>query len=72
MIMPHSRVLLCMNVDTPHGEKHSTGGQYLRSAVFGGMDGMMTTFSVVTGVVGVLLITYARRAWGQKLCWHWE
>ncbi|CAD8163550.1 unnamed protein product [Paramecium pentaurelia] len=35
-----------------HTEKHSTGGNYLRSSVFGGMDGMMTTFSVVTAVIG--------------------
>lgn len=40
----------------PHVEKHSTGGNYLRSSVFGGMDGMMTTFSVVTAVIGVMCV----------------
>ncbi|KAM3141858.1 hypothetical protein pb186bvf_005944 [Paramecium bursaria] len=35
-----------------HIEKHSSGGNYLRSAVYGGMDGMMTTFTIVTSALG--------------------
>ncbi|KAM3144160.1 hypothetical protein pb186bvf_003622 [Paramecium bursaria] len=38
-----------------HAEKHQTGGEYIKSAVYGGLDGMITTFSVVTGVVGANL-----------------
>jgi len=32
------------------------GGEYIKSAVYGGMDGLVTTFSVVAGVAGVIKI----------------
>lgn len=37
-------------------ERHqSAGGQYLKSAVFGGLDGIITTFAVVAGASGAAL-----------------
>lgn len=38
-----------------HGEKHQSGGEYIKSAVYGGMDGIVTTYSVVMGVLGANL-----------------
>jgi vacuolar iron transporter family protein len=39
-------------------EKHQQGsGQYLKSAIYGGLDGTITTFSVVAGVTGASLST---------------
>lgn len=42
------------NLTYTHEEKHQSGGEFIKSAVYGGMDGMVTTFSVVAGVAGVL------------------
>lgn len=36
-------------------EEHKTEGQYLKSAVYGGLDGTITTFAVVAGVAGASL-----------------
>lgn len=36
-------------------EEHNTAGQYIKSLVYGGMDGIITTFAVVAGVVGASL-----------------
>ncbi|MFA5108264.1 MAG: VIT1/CCC1 transporter family protein [Candidatus Micrarchaeia archaeon] len=36
-------------------EKHKFGGEYLKSAVYGGLDGTITTFAVVAGVTGAAL-----------------
>lgn len=37
-------------------EKHNTsGGEYVKSAVFGGLDGIMTSFAVVSSVAGASL-----------------
>lgn len=39
-----------------HKEIHDTGtGKYLKSWVYGGLDGIITTFAVVAGVVGAAL-----------------
>lgn len=39
-----------------HKDIHSTsGGKYLKSLVYGGLDGIITTFAVVAGVVGANL-----------------
>lgn len=33
-------------------EKHRSGGNFIKSFTFGGMDGIITTFSIVSGAVG--------------------
>lgn len=38
-----------------HSEKHKKGGEFLKSAVYGGLDGMITTYSVVMGAGGASL-----------------
>ena len=35
-----------------HDEAHSKAGGYIKSIVFGGLDGIITTFAVVSGAVG--------------------
>jgi len=35
-------------------EKHKKGGDYLKSIIYGGLDGIMTSFSVVTAAAGGL------------------
>ena len=45
---------LFKNLQEPeHKEKHKKGGEFLRSAVFGGLDGIITSYSVVMGSLGV-------------------
>ncbi|PIO00513.1 hypothetical protein COT72_01930 [archaeon CG10_big_fil_rev_8_21_14_0_10_43_11] len=36
-------------------EKHTAVGSYIKSAVYGGLDGIVTTFAVVAGVAGASL-----------------
>lgn len=36
-------------------ERHSTAGQYIKSLIYGGLDGIITTFAVVAGVAGAAL-----------------
>ena len=38
-----------------HVEQHSTAGGYIKSAVYGGLDGMITTYSVVMAAAGANL-----------------
>jgi len=33
-------------------EKHTAGGNFIKSFVYGGLDGILTTFSIVAGTVG--------------------
>jgi len=35
-----------------HNEKHNISGAYIKSGVYGGLDGIITTYSVVMGVAG--------------------
>jgi vacuolar iron transporter family protein len=37
------------------GERHASAGKYIKSVVYGGMDGIVTTFAVVAGVNGASL-----------------
>ncbi len=37
------------------GERHASGGRYIKSIVYGGLDGIVTTFAVVAGVNGASL-----------------
>jgi VIT1/CCC1 family predicted Fe2+/Mn2+ transporter len=37
------------------GERHAGAGKYIKSIVYGGMDGIVTTFAVVAGVNGASL-----------------
>jgi VIT1/CCC1 family predicted Fe2+/Mn2+ transporter len=39
-----------------HGEKHTKCGEIVYSLVFGGLDGIITSFSVVTAIVGATLM----------------
>jgi len=36
-------------------ERHASGGKYIKSMVYGGLDGIVTTFAVVAGVNGASL-----------------
>lgn len=36
-------------------EHHTAGGKYIKSVVYGGLDGIITTFAVVAGVTGAVL-----------------
>lgn len=40
-----------------HNEEHSKSGDFIKSAVYGGLDGMITTFSVVMASEGASLTT---------------
>ncbi|EAR83462.1 integral membrane protein (macronuclear) [Tetrahymena thermophila SB210] len=40
-----------------HNEDHNNSGAYIKSAVYGGLDGTITTYSVVMGVAGANLAT---------------
>jgi len=33
-------------------EKHKKGGEFLKSLVYGGLDGIITTFAIVMGALG--------------------
>jgi len=37
------------------GERHASAGKYIKSVVYGGLDGIVTTFAVVAGVNGASL-----------------
>jgi len=35
-----------------HNEYHRVGGDYVKSIIYGGLDGITTTFAIIAGVVG--------------------
>ena len=41
----------------PANEEHSMYGEYLKTMVFGGVDGIVTIFSIVSSVAGANLKT---------------
>eukprot|EP00611_Tribonema_gayanum_P010642 TRINITY_DN206_c8_g1_i1.p1 TRINITY_DN206_c8_g1~~TRINITY_DN206_c8_g1_i1.p1 ORF type:complete len:281 (-),score=66.11 TRINITY_DN206_c8_g1_i1:247-1089(-) len=47
-----SRLLHDARAGEPHEEAHSEAGEYLKVMVFGGLDGILTSFAVVAGAAG--------------------
>ncbi|KAL4461323.1 hypothetical protein ABPG72_016121 [Tetrahymena utriculariae] len=47
-----------------HKEQHNQSGAYIKSAVYGGLDGIITTYAVVMGVAGAELQTVVILALG--------
>ncbi|EAR83460.3 integral membrane protein (macronuclear) [Tetrahymena thermophila SB210] len=52
------------NYLTNHKEQHNTSGAFIKSAVYGGLDGLITTYAVVMGVAGAELQTVVILALG--------
>lgn len=40
-----------------HDEQHDTVGDYVKSMIFGGLDGVLTSFAVVAGAAGELIVS---------------
>lgn len=52
----HSAERIARSVHHPHGEEHgSESHAYIGDVVYGGLDGIVTTFAVVSGVAGAQL-----------------
>ena len=57
-----------------NNEKHKKGGEFIKSFVWGGLDGIITTYSVVAGSVGanlsiaVIVILGLANLFGDGLC----
>ncbi len=47
-----SRLLHDVRASMPHTEVHNTLGEYLKGVVFGGLDGILTSFAIVAGSAG--------------------
>ncbi|MBI2507752.1 VIT1/CCC1 transporter family protein [Candidatus Woesearchaeota archaeon] len=47
--------MITKNVDKKRGHVHNPSGRYIKSFVYGGLDGIITTFAVVAGVAGASL-----------------
>lgn len=47
-----TRLLHDARAGQPHDEAHSEQGDYLKAMVFGGLDGILTSFAIVAGAAG--------------------
>lgn len=47
-----TRLLHDARAGQPHAEAHSAQGDYLKAMVFGGLDGILTSFAIVAGAAG--------------------
>ncbi|CAM9326981.1 unnamed protein product [Phaeothamnion confervicola] len=47
-----SRLLHDARAGQAHEEDHSNSGEYLKSMIFGGLDGILTSFAIVAGAAG--------------------
>ncbi len=47
--------MITKKIDKKIGHEHNPSGKYIKSFVYGGLDGTITTFAVVAGVVGASL-----------------
>ncbi len=47
--------MIARSLDKKAGHEHSYSGGYIKSFVYGGLDGVITTFAVVAGVAGASL-----------------
>lgn len=48
----YGRLLHDARAGQPHNESHSDSGDYLKAMVFGGLDGILTSFAIVAGAAG--------------------
>lgn len=51
---PSNRLLHDARAGQPHEEAHNDRGDYLKAMVFGGLDGILTSFAIVAGAAGQL------------------
>ncbi len=47
--------MIIKSIDKKREHEHSSSGKYIKSFVYGGLDGTITTFAVVAGVAGASL-----------------
>lgn len=47
--------MITKSIDKKIGHEHSSSGKYIKSFVYGGLDGTITTFAIVAGVAGASL-----------------
>lgn len=52
LFVPYHRLLHDARAAQPHEEAHSAKGDYLKAMVFGGLDGILTSFAIVAGAAG--------------------
>lgn len=47
--------MVAAHASAVHTETHTVSGEYVKALVFGGLDGILTTFAIVAGVAGANL-----------------
>lgn len=52
LLVRFGRLLHDARAGQPHDEAHSEKGDYLKAMVFGGLDGILTSFAIVAGAAG--------------------